>query len=289
MIAGELLALVSALFYGVGGVAIARGRAGATGDNGVFLSVAVTAGATFAIWTMRGSAADVSSLRGLALFALAGFFSTVLGRHTMYRATERIGAVTASLFRRLIPVFSIPVSLLLLSEAPDAKALAGGAAILLGVFVYARPGGGGRLALNGGVLLAIASAFVYAASYGFRRLGLEEIPDPVFGAFVGALVGLIWLPAQAMARRAPGAALRGLFADRGPWQWLAALSFTLGQTVQFFALQFASVPRVAAIGSLEVFFSAALAAWVFRTETLPLARFALAGGLAAFGTGVMFF
>ncbi|MCR8726717.1 DMT family transporter [Frigidibacter sp. ROC022] len=290
---GELLALLAALAYGVAGVAIVRGKATAQGDNGVFLSVLATAVLTFALWLGWGRVpprelADPAHALPLAVFALAGLFSIAFGRQTMYRATERIGAVRASLLRRLTPVFALPFAYLLLAQLPGARTILGGAVIVAGVLFY-RPGSD-RTAGDvpaAGVLLGIASAAFYAAAYTLRRFGMDWLPDAALGACIGALTGCLWFVAGALLRRDRGQALRRLLADRGRWHWLTALSLSIGQTLQFFALKSAAVAVVAVIGTMEVFFSAALVMAMGGVRAVPIARLAPAAALAAIGTALL--
>lgn len=291
---GEVLALLSAVFYGLAGVAISRGKVHSAGDNGVFLSVLVTCALTLCLWSIWG---DVSlrqlmtrdSAWGLILFALAGICATVLGRMTMYRATERIGVVKASLFRRLIPVFSLPCGLLLLGEWPDWQVLSGGTLIMLGVLCYqVLPSRVPRIRDPAGDLIGIASALFYALSYAFRRMGLQDIPDPLFGTLLGALVGLAWFTLAAAFSAAPASSFRRLLCDRSPWHWTTALSLGIGQTLQFVALGHAPVSAVAVLGALDLFFSAAFIALFFKGERFNGRLLGLAGGLAMLGSAIMF-
>ncbi|MTI17738.1 DMT family transporter [Rhodobacteraceae bacterium RKSG542] len=291
---GEALALLSAFFYGLAGVSIAKGKSTAKGDNGVFLSVVMTALLTLVLWLGWGNVSIPSlftaeNTGGLAFFVIAGLCASVLGRSAMYRATERIGALKASLFRRLIPVFAVPCAIILLDELPAPQAIIGGGVILIGVLAYmGAPRGCSQKSCAYGDMLGIASALFYASAYSFRSLGLQDIPDPALGTLIGAVVGVLWFAIAAALSAAPKAAIGRLLLDRGRWQYITALSLSFGQTLQFFALQSASVPTVAVLGALEVFFSAMLVAFVFKTETLRPIRFAVASALATLGTFIVF-
>lgn len=291
---GEALALSSALFYGLAGLTISKSKTDSRGDNGIFLSVVVTFAFTSSLWAIWGNV----SLRelitwdrapSLGLFALAGVFSTVLGRTTMYRATERIGAVKATLFRRLIPVFSLPCGFLLLGEWPGLRVLTGGAIIMLGVLCYQLLPRREAVAQNmTGNLIGIASALCYALAYALRRMGLEGIPDPLFGTFVGASVGLVWFSMAAAVSTAPASAFQRLLVDRTAWHWASALSLGIGQTLQFFALSLAPVSTVAVLGALDLFFSAAFIALFLKGERIDSLRLGLAGALALMGSMILF-
>ena len=287
---GEIFALLSAGFYGIAGVAITKGRETARGDNGVFLSVLFTAFLTCMVWMyfaapIRPELYSRDGLKGIVLFVLSGVFATALGRNLMYRSTELLGAVNASLLRRLIPVLSVPSAMLVLGEAPDIWVLLGGALILFGVFFYLNPDFEGMRSLAGnGLMFGVGSAMCYALAYSQRRLGLEFCPDPVLGTFIGAVAGAAWIFFLGWH----AGKLDRLLRDIGAWHWAAAFALSLGQLLQFFALQAASVPRVATIGSLDVFFSAVLAGWVLRSEQIRPGRFLFAAITAMIGTVVIF-
>ena len=287
---GEIFALLSAGLYGIAGVAITKGHATARGDNGVFLSVLFTAFLTLVVWAcfaapVRPELYSRDGLKGVVLFALSGVFATALGRNLMYRSTELLGAVNASLLRRLIPVLSVPSAMLILGEPPDVWVLLGGALILFGVFFYLNPGFQGMQSMAGtGLMFGVGSATCYALAYSQRRLGLEFCPDPVLGTFIGAVAGAAWIFVIGWH----AGKLDHLLRDMGRWHWVTAVALSLGQLLQFFALQAASVPRVAAIGSLDVLFSALLAGWVLRSEQVRLGRFLIAAITAMIGTVVIF-
>lgn len=291
---GETLALLAALAYGVASVTIVKGKAAARGDNGVFLSVVATAILTWMLWFGWGSVgawqlAEPRNLGALAVFACAGLFSTVLGRATMYRATEQIGAVRASLLRRLTPAFALVCAYLLLDEAPETRAFVGGGIILIGVLCYrARPASPQDGIMGPGLLLGIGSAFFYALAYTLRSLGLDSLPDAALGTFAGAIVGVVWFMIAAAIRHGAGKGLLFLLRDRGPWHWATALSLSAGQTLQFFALKTAPVSVVAVLGTMEVFFSALLVMGFLRAEPVSRGSLGIAAGLAALGTAILF-
>ncbi|WP_349358097.1 DMT family transporter [Stappia sp.] len=288
---GEALAILSALFYGLAGVAIARGRARAQADNGLFLSVLTTAVFAAGVWGIVGEVPRLSEAEarwGLFWFALAGLLASVFARQALYRSTELAGAVTASLLRRLIPVFAVPVALVLLGQAARAEDLIGGGLVLLAVVWQAgAPAPVDRRYLLPGVLFGVACAALYALAYGLRALGLERLPDPAFGTAFGALVAIVWMLGGALLRADRRARCARLLADRGRWQVLAALSLSAGQTLQFFALQSAPVARVAFLGVLDTVFCALLAAVLLRGEGLCPRRLVPALALAIAGTALL--
>ena len=205
----------------------------------------------------------------------------------MYRSVALIGAMRASLYRRLIPVFSLAVGAVLLAQWPDVLVLLGGALILAAVFwgAEARETDKGGA---GGHTIALVAALAYALAYGLRALGLQSVPDPALGTCLGAFAGGIWFLARAYMGAAPRTALRALIIDRGRWHWLTAISLSIGQTLQFFALQQAEVVVVAILGALDTVFTLLLAGYVLRSTERAGKRLWTACALCLLGTALIF-
>lgn len=290
---GEGFALLAAFCYGLAGVTIVKGKVTARGDNGVFLSVLVTASLTGGLWLGRGeipasALAHPENRKAIAIFAMAGLLSTVLGRTTMYRATEQIGPVATSLLRRLTPVFAVPLAMVLLAEFPNGQMLLGAGLVLAAILLYLGSPVQSLVASQRlGWLLGVGSAAFYAASYTLRSYGLDWLPDAALGTCIGALAGVLWFVLAAALRKDRTTRLCQLIVDRGRWHWITAIALSAGQTLQFFALKSASVVAVATLGALEVFFTVALAALFFGEKQSIKARFLGAAGLAVVGTALL--
>ncbi|AUH32397.1 DMT family transporter [Paracoccus tegillarcae] len=290
---GQGFALLAALFYGMAGVTIAKGRSTARGDNGVFLSVLVTACMSGGLWRLQGQtdASDLlasDALIPVAAFIAAGMFSMVMGRTTMYRATEQIGPVATSLLRRLTPVFALPIAFLILAEVPTWGTVLGAALVICAILIHiGRPTLVSKGAVDAGWAMGVASAVFYALSYALRSYGLDRIPDAAMGTFIGALAGLLWMQGAAALGPKPRARLHRLYVDQGRWHWLTAITLSGGQLCQFFALKSTSVVVVATLGSLEVLFTAFLGHALLGRTRIGQARIWLPAGLAAIGTALL--
>lgn len=290
---GEGFALLAALAYGLAGVTITKGKSTARGDNGVFLSVVLTAAVSGVLWLGWGQVtfaalATVGAVEPVAVFIAAGLFSMVLGRTTMYRATEQIGPVAASLLRRLTPVIALPIGIMFLAEVPGPQTYLGAGLVIAAVMIYIGkpaqdPGEFTRL----GWLLGVGSAGFYAVSYVLRSHGLDQLPDAALGTFIGAIAGMTYMTGVAIIGTNPMVRLRNLFMDHGPWHWLTAFTLSAGQISQFFALKSASVVVVATLGSLEVFFTAILGAFLIGGPALCARRIWLPAGVAVAGTALL--
>ncbi|MCC6000733.1 MAG: DMT family transporter [Pararhodobacter sp.] len=301
---GEALALFSAACFGLAGVTIARGAATAQGDNGAFLSIVLTAACGGGLWLLIGTGAlpppgDAAVLLGVAYFVIGGVLSTVLGRLTMFRSVVLAGAISASLFRRLIPVFAAVFAWALLGETVGGMAALGMGVVMASVLIAMTE----RLPLirtddaaadaaavadrRKGRLFGAASSACYGGSYVARKLGMIHIPDAALGALIGAVTGIVWYLAAAIGSARYRRALTGVLRDSGRWQVITASAMAIGQTSQFFALAHTDVATVAIINSTEVFISIWLAAFVFRTEARPSRRVVLASVIAVVGVVII--
>ncbi|SFP90909.1 DMT family transporter [Tranquillimonas alkanivorans] len=293
---GEFIALLSAFCFGLAGAAIAKGAPGARGDNGAFLSIVLTMAFAGAIWLVvereeRWPNASTAIATGVAFFVASGMLATVFGRITNFRAIALSGAIRASLYRRLIPVFSILLAFTLLGERYGLVAVSGMILILGSVAMTlrervpaaARPNILPPTDLRLGAIFGAVCAFCYAAAYVARKLAMDYVPDAAFGAFVGAVTGIVWYAAAAQFSLRYRDALTGLLSKSGPWQWVAAASLSMGQILLFFALKHAEVAVVAIIGTTELYIGAYLAAFLFRTEPPPSVGLVLATLLATVG------
>lgn len=291
---GELIALGSATLYALSGVAIARGAAeGRPGDNGAFLSIVFTAVLSLALWLATGGlgllagASPEQLWAALRFFIAAGVFSTVLGRWALFRSVALGGAVRASALRCLTPVLAALFALALLFEVPGWLSMTGMALILGGTMLVQGARRGPAVARPGWLVWGLGTAAFYGLAYVLRKVGMQHLAGPVFGALVGALTGLAWYllatPFSATVRRTLRASVR----DCGRWQVVAAAAMAVAQIGQFLALARTDVATVAVIGSAETAISIFLAVIVFRSEPLPGLMVLAGAAISTFGVALM--
>ncbi len=288
---GIAFALLSACGYGLADASIAKGARLGMGDNGVLLSVMFTAALSLALWLLMGTslnevAAGQGAGQALIWFVAGGVLSNVLARAANFRSVALAGVARASTYRRLIPVFALVFSFFLLGEAVDGMAAIGSLVILAGFLVVladrtSSPASG---LARAGLVYGLVAAFCYGASYVARKLGMIGLPDPVLGAAVGALTGVLWhLLCQWIG--GPGRAKPQF----GRWQVLTAGGMAVGQSSQFLALHHTNVGVVAAIGSLEMVIGPLLSAFVLRSDRGHDRRTLAASALAIVGVALIAF
>lgn len=135
---GDFLALGSALFFTLYNILIRKVPAGYNRVVLVRKTFFWGWAASFPVWFVAGGRiSPVAAFNGEALANLAylAVFASVLGYGMWNKAIELIGAVRTSNYIYLMPLFTMVAAVLVLNEQITPLMLAGGALILLGVYV----------------------------------------------------------------------------------------------------------------------------------------------------------
>lgn len=277
---GESLALGSAFAFAFGSVAIAKGAVRRSGESGVLLSVLMTGLLSGLAWLVAGLprdfySADIAVWAAIGWFAASGVLATVWGRLTLFKAIQYAGVVRASTVRRLTPFFSVLLAWMILNE--DVSAIAGAGMAVIGfsfvlLIIDSRQrllGERGGADISRGYAFGVVCAMSYAASYIVRKYGLIHVPDAFFGAFIGSVAAFAYYLVGCIFSAEYRTVVRQSLQRPDSWHLLAAVCISGGQIAQFAALTFADVSRVAMINSVEIYISAYLAVFVFKTEKRP--------------------
>ncbi|MEP7207225.1 MAG: EamA family transporter [Casimicrobiaceae bacterium] len=276
---GELAAVVSTLCFAAANVTITRGAARDAADNGAFLSILMTAAlAALAMLVFRPpQGAHDPNLAGVAWFAASGLLTVFVGRVFLYASVQHLGAVRASAVKRLNPVFSVLLGITLLGEPVGLSMAVGMTLIFVSFGMLAMESwrslpvgeretrrGALRSLANLGYFYGPVSALAYATGYLARKQGLLAMPDPNFGTFIGAVAGAVTFVIAGCFVASYRAALVGTFRRFNPWLWAAAVLASIGQILQFVALNTMAISRVALIASLEVIATMLFSVWLLR-------------------------
>ncbi|HUY01773.1 MAG TPA: DMT family transporter [Rhodocyclaceae bacterium] len=305
---GDLLALLSACSFAGANVTITRGTGVKGQDNGAFLSILVTTVIAGAIWIDGGLRHGWAPLQmaGLLWFAAAGVLTIFVGRVFLYASVQHVGAIRASAIKRLTPLFSVLLGVLVLREPFDSsmaigmllifssfavlvrQSLVAGAAAGQAAEPQAASSWAVRLVARG-FFYGPISAFAYAAGYVARKQGLNAMPDPAFGAMLGSAVGAVVFVVAARFIASYRLAVRNAFTTFNPWLFAAGVLSSMGQILYFGALTYSTISRVALISSAEVFVTMLLSVAVFRSREQLSAAVMLAAGLGTAGTVFIIF
>ncbi|WP_020656481.1 DMT family transporter [Massilia niastensis] len=300
-IVGELLALVSACCFAAANITVARGATGKEQDNGAFLSILITALMAGGVWIAAGQRGGPQpGPASLLWFAAAGVLTMFIGRVFLFASVQHLGAVRASAVKRLNPVFSILLGVLVLGESIDSFTAIGMVLIFSSFAVLVRhslqAAGAARAAREAppaswqdrlkslGFFYGPVSALAYAVGYVARKQGLTLTPDAAFGTMVGALVGALVFVIAARFVDSYRTSLRAAFTCFNPWLLAAGVLSSAGQLLYFAALSHTTISRVALVSSMEVFVTIFLSVIILRkTEQLNAATLQ-AAGLGVAGT-----
>lgn len=238
---GLWLALAAMLTFATSVLLSARASRKLDSDSGALLAAAVTLPLGLLIALLQFAAGRELARPtpvGLIAFALAGIFSTYLGRWLFFKSVETIGPTRAATFQTCSPVFAAFIGWLWLGERLDGISLLGMGLAVAGLLVMsqARRDSGtagsavrrleSRAALAA-LAIGIGSSCAYAISQVLRGAAVRQWDEPVIGATLGALAGVTVLllvsgrrtgVAAANIRRQPISAL--LFCAAGSLQFM---------------------------------------------------------------------
>ncbi|NBY70590.1 MAG: EamA family transporter [Betaproteobacteria bacterium] len=298
----DIIALLAAMCWAGANTFIARGSSHQGGDNGAFLSILMTVLIAGVVWLIGGGTdRQLLNLEGLAWFVIAGALTIFVGRVFFHSSVQYMGAVRSSSVKRLVPLFSVLLGVLCLGESLNLSALVGMALIFagFGVLVWeskqkmtpmdslATDQGPYRKTMRLGMVYGVVSAGAYATGNMSRKFGLLHIPEPAFGAMMGALVGAILFVTSALFLQSYREAVKNTLQKPNPWLLSAGLLASAGQLLYFVAIDLSSLSRATLIVSMDVFLTI-LVALVFFQKREAVNRYALvAAALGVLGTGVI--
>lgn len=221
---GEILAVTSALCFGLSEILAQRGMREASAPAGVIVAL-ICNNITFGlllVWQFLFHGLPSIGIAGV-LFALGGGLAgNVLGRTFNYSALKRIGSARAVSLALTQTLFAFLYSAFLLSEAPNRWSMVGIVLIVGGVLWLSREqikldsSNMNELAVNineqavqfgdhqsvakktylsgprfMGVILALLAGFAYSLSDLLRKLSLRVLPSAVLCSAIGGFCALV--------------------------------------------------------------------------------------------------
>ena len=207
---GVALAFLAMLLYGSCMVAVSVVMRGMSGGPGSMLAAAagVPLGLVLAaLQLLWGTGVEPPSVWAVAAFVLAGICSTFLGRWLVFKSIELIGPSSASGLQSTSPLITAVFGWIFLGQliAPLgfvglALGIAGLAALSVGIgqaqqsaTVSKDAGQRGLVYVN--LLVGVASSAAYSGSHVFRASAVRVWNEPLLGATIGAVAGLLALVA----------------------------------------------------------------------------------------------
>jgi drug/metabolite transporter (DMT)-like permease len=229
---GALLAFLSAVGFSFTNVLIRKGGRPGDVDNGTLITtvsnVVVLSAIVTVLGFIRNNYLSTWSTTGFLWFAVAGFFTTFLGRNTLFSSIRHGGSSRAAAIKNTAPVFTVVIAVIFLGEYPTALAAIGTGFAFLGLFllVYeafqerrttrdqnnkevAEKTLGSEELTEGspsehkptastdtstvmiGVLFAVLAAIFFGSGQAVRKVGIEYMPNAFFGAMIASWAALI--------------------------------------------------------------------------------------------------
>jgi drug/metabolite transporter (DMT)-like permease len=262
--------------------------------------------ATFANVVFAGAALGVQLLvqagsldfnaRAFWYFAAAGFFSTYLGRWFFYESVVRFGAAKASIFQVSSPVFTALIAWAVLGESLPPLVLGAMLLAVVGLVVVAakpgalaaktpplaQPGPSTAQRLLGSVLiLGAGSSLAYAVGNVLRGAAVRSWNEPIVGALVGAVTGLLLYLIFTPNKSQLVARMRA--ADkRGVWLYALIGVFTIaGQTSTIAAMRYIPLSIATLVTLCTPLLVFPLSQWLLKGGE-PITRNTLIGSAMAF-------
>jgi drug/metabolite transporter (DMT)-like permease len=205
---GVSLALLSLLVYGVCIASVSVVLRGLSSGPGSLVSAAAGVPAGLILGgiqlAVRGGV-ETPTLWAVCSFALAGICSTYLGRWLVFKSIELIGPSSASGLQSTSPLITAVFGWLFLGEMIGpigfvgmALGIVGLAVMSVGIGQRQQDTAGRRIAgqrgfVLGMVLFGVASAAAYSGSHVFRASAVRQWNEPLLGAMIGAVAGLLVL------------------------------------------------------------------------------------------------
>jgi len=199
------------------------------------------------------------------LFVLVGIFRPPLSLTLNIMAIRTMGPTLASAFASTAPLFAAAFAIGLLGERLTPEITLATCAIVAGAIIATlKPAGLKRDWPVWAVALPLMTACIRAGAHAVTKLGLNEIPSPMFASLVGYTVGAA---VTAAAFAAEGRRYSGGFRSH-KWFILSGVLSGIGILCLNTGLQLGTVLTVAPIVAASPVFTLALSLFVFRRETV---------------------
>jgi DME family drug/metabolite transporter len=271
---GFALAFMTGLFFAINNVLVFKGQKISKNDNGIYMSMfsgVIVIGVGLIVYRLMSANPAPSNVKGILLFAAAGFFTMLLGRSMLFAGIRRIGSSRAAAIKNSAPIFTLVFAITVLHEKIGFWPWIGILFIFGGLFLQGyrlfREQGDGR---NGaGLLFSLFAALGFGIGQGGRKLAMGEFADPFAGAFIGSLLALIGLSLiEVWKGQFVQSFKQNIFSSNRYYIW-GGISSSFAVLSFFSALLFTKVAYVGAIAASEPVLTV-LFSWLFlkRAEVL---------------------
>ena len=185
---GVVLALISALTYGLGAVLV---RKRLDESNFISVSLVVTVTGNVILWPLALLFTNLRTvnLEGILFFVIAGILAPGITRLLYYKGMEVVGVSVNASFFAINPMFSSMFAFLLLGEVLTPENWIGIICVVAGVVFIKRslsePKTGPKRIFKKGLVFPLIATLTIALSVVFRKHGLNIYNEPLLGVATG--------------------------------------------------------------------------------------------------------
>ncbi|OEF97477.1 DMT family transporter [Desulfuribacillus alkaliarsenatis] len=272
---GFFFAALTALCFATSNIMIRKGMKPESKDNGMLMTVFINAIFLTIAWLIYRFffVAIEITLIGLIVYIVAGVFTTFIGRVMLFQSIRQVGPSRGTAIKNSAPIFTILFAVMFLNESIKFLPFLGMLLVLSGLgiqgFYMVRHTSKASMEnqlLRTGYLFGLASAIAFGVGQGVRKLGVEHLPDPFFGAFISATVALVLTLVMEGRKgdivdriKQQYQTINYYFVIAGVFTSIAVLSF-------FLAMMFIQVSYVSVIVALEPILTIILSKLILRKE-----------------------
>ncbi|MEM7249998.1 MAG: EamA family transporter [Pseudomonadota bacterium] len=216
------------------------------------------------------------------LFAVLGIFRPALSANLAMAGTARLGPTISSTLSATSPFFGLLLGVLILGESVSLVLIGGTAAIVLGVITLSsgRGLGGPDQWPLWALGLPIAAAVIRVLAHVFTKIGMTEVPSPMFAglmAYTVSTVIALWV-----ARRDATAIGPALRSEGARWFVLVGVCYAGAIFCLNTALACGDVVVIAPITAAQPVFAMILGLTIFKERRFSF-RLLVAVGLVVLG------
>ncbi len=251
-----VLAILTAIFYGIGVIVL---RKGLVKSNFISASFIITMIGNVIFWSLTILFVPLNMINpsGIILFILSGILAPGLARLFYILGMERLGASMNSSIFAMHPVFGSLAAIMLLHEQPTEGTLVGTSfvvcgAALVGRSIYSNNVKSGR-SWTAGLAFSVFASIALGFSYTIRKMGLNTYDEPIIGVALGYAVALsIYTLIVSVSRKMRNTVSLNRQAFRLFWK--AGALIALGWITSFYAVMHGDVTVVTPITDTEPLF-----------------------------------
>lgn len=296
---GYAMALLCAFSFSLYYVFVQKGMK-QTKDNGVFVTLLVNCGVltvAFIISQIFNPTMYLLSGPSLFYFVLAGLFTTFFGRMSLTSSFRYIGSNRSVAIKNGAPFFTVLSASIFLGETLSLVSWFACILIMLGIYYLIfqqlraeRVQSQQRTNHSKyGYLLALFAAFFFGTGDTIRKLGMEEINDPILGVFIGVSVSTFCMFLLQLKGGAFKTGMGEIRAAFNKYYIIAGILSSVAMLSFFVSIQYIQVIYASILVGLEPVITVFLVSVLLKSEDKVNKQLFMAIALVFIGTVILIF